>query len=279
MKAGKAGAGAGPVRRGGQAPARRSGRALQPGGGAVRAVPLRGGGAVVPARPPRPSRPELKASAFYNLGNAFSRPRSTTRRWRRSRSRWPTTPAINGPSGTWSWPCASKDERGEEQGRQEQGRQEQKGEQKKATTRTSRPRTSRRRGRRAQGRQGRKRRPRRQGRQGQAGPASGPDRTSPSRPSRRPSRPSRIRSRSRRTRARASRTSRTRTQAGQKPPAQGASRQEQTGTKGKGQPPDRHEVEAILDNLEKSPKALEQELARLRAVPTGGRRPRTGRAG
>ena len=39
----------------------------------------------------------------------------------------------------------------------------------------------------------------------------------------------------------------------------------QTGNKGKQPPPDMAEVDAILDNLEKSPKALEQELARVRA--------------
>jgi Ca-activated chloride channel family protein len=37
------------------------------------------------------------------------------------------------------------------------------------------------------------------------------------------------------------------------------------GNKGKQPPPDMQEVDAILDNLEKSPKALEQELARVRA--------------
>jgi Ca-activated chloride channel homolog len=40
----------------------------------------------------------------------------------------------------------------------------------------------------------------------------------------------------------------------------------QTGNKGKQPPPDMAEVDAILDNLEKSPKALEQELARVRAM-------------
>ncbi len=40
----------------------------------------------------------------------------------------------------------------------------------------------------------------------------------------------------------------------------------QTGNKGKPPPPDMAEVDAILDNLEKSPKALEQELARVRAM-------------
>jgi len=40
----------------------------------------------------------------------------------------------------------------------------------------------------------------------------------------------------------------------------------QTGSKGKQPPPDMAEVDAILDNLEKSPKALEQELARVRAM-------------
>lgn len=47
-----------------------------------------------------------------------------------------------------------------------------------------------------------------------------------------------------------------------------ASNQPQPGSAGKSNkpPPDMQEVEAILDNLEKSPKALEQELARIRAM-------------
>lgn len=46
-----------------------------------------------------------------------------------------------------------------------------------------------------------------------------------------------------------------------------ASKQPQQGQTGnKGKTPDMAEVEAILDNLEKSPKALEQELARMRAM-------------
>jgi Ca-activated chloride channel family protein len=50
------------------------------------------------------------------------------------------------------------------------------------------------------------------------------------------------------------------------PPAPGQQAKQQEGKPPEGKPGDSREVEAILDNLERSPKSLEQELARLRAA-------------